>query len=123
MLDAIIIIISVILGIAGQACFKYGMNLIGKVDISLSGAVGLIPKLLFNLPIWCGVVTYFVSVLLWLMALSRIDLGYAYPFKSVSYVFILIIGYLFFQEQLNLYKIAGTLIICSGIFVLAKGYN
>lgn len=70
------------------------------------------------------IATYFcglVASLFWIMAISKFDLSYAYPFMSVAFVLVLILSSVFFHENITLYKIIGTLFIITGIFIVYKG--
>lgn len=48
-----------------------------------------------------------------LLALSRVDISFAYPFLSVSYVVVLIVGHYAFGESISLMRIAGVALIAS----------
>ena len=54
------------------------------------------------------------------MALSRVDLSFAYPFLSVSYVLVLLTGYFWFGETINASQIGGVALICVGTFFVAR---
>jgi len=54
------------------------------------------------------------------MALSRVDLSFAYPFLSVSYVLVLLAGYFWFGEAVNAYRIIGITLICFGTLFVAR---
>ena len=55
-----------------------------------------------------------------LMALSRVDISFAYPFLSVSYVLVLIASYFWFGESINGVRIAGIGLICLGTLFVAR---
>jgi multidrug transporter EmrE-like cation transporter len=55
-----------------------------------------------------------------LMALSRVDLSFAYPFLSISYVLVMIAGYFWFGESVNLTRVLGVALICGGTFFVAR---
>jgi len=54
------------------------------------------------------------------MALSRVDISFAYPFLSVSYVLVLIASYFWFGESINTARIAGIGLICLGTVFVAR---
>ena len=54
-------------------------------------------------------------------ALSQVELGYAYPFISLSYVLILIASKALFGEELSAMKLFGVASICLGVLVIAGG--
>ena len=55
----------------------------------------------------------------WLVALSRVELSYAYPFISLSYVLVLLASTTLFKEQVSPLRMLGVAAICLGIYVVA----
>jgi multidrug transporter EmrE-like cation transporter len=55
-----------------------------------------------------------------LMALSRVDISYAYPFLSVSYVLVLIASHYLFGEVINPARVTGIALICAGTIFVAR---
>jgi multidrug transporter EmrE-like cation transporter len=52
--------------------------------------------------------------------LSRVEVSFAYPFLSIGYVVVAIVGYYFFNESLTLTRILGILIICVGVYLISR---
>lgn len=112
-----IILLSVMLGIAGQLTFKAAMNNIGALDFSIDTLfrMGTNPLLLI------GLFIYAASTACWLLALMRADLSFAYPFLSLSYAGVLLGGALVFQENITLPRVIGFVVIMVGLLVVARG--
>ncbi|HEX7418092.1 MAG TPA: SMR family transporter, partial [Steroidobacteraceae bacterium] len=70
--------------------------------------------------IWLGLVCYAVSVLVWIVTLSRVDVSLAYPFLSLGYVVNALAAYYLFGENLNAQRLIAIAVICVGVYVLAK---
>ena len=49
-----------------------------------------------------GLLCYVVSVAVWLLVLSRVEVSFAYPLLSVGYIVNAVAGYYLFQENLSL---------------------
>ena len=94
----IYILISVFGGAVGQILLKKGMTSLGPLTLSLDKLVTIIWKMVTNPFVFIGLGIYVLSVVFWLAALSRVDLSYAYPFASLSYV-IMLLAYLFFLTK------------------------
>jgi uncharacterized membrane protein len=62
-----------------------------------------------------------LASLFWIAALSRFELSYAYPFMSLSFVFVVTLSMLFFGEDFNAYKVFGVAAICLGLLLLGFG--
>src|SRR5664279_3842575 len=56
----------------------------------------------------------------WIAALSRLELSRAYPFTAASFVLILVLSAIFFDEALTSFKIAGALLIVLGLIVASQ---
>jgi drug/metabolite transporter (DMT)-like permease len=58
---------------------------------------------------------------LWLFALSRANLSFAYPFAALGYVIIVIASILFLDEHVQPVTWVGVVLIISGIVLIAQG--
>jgi drug/metabolite transporter (DMT)-like permease len=56
-------------------------------------------------------------------ALSRLELSRAYPFTAASFVLILVLSAIFFDEAMTPFKVAGALLIALGLIVAAATRN
>ncbi|HEX2923120.1 MAG TPA: EamA family transporter [Chloroflexota bacterium] len=115
----VLILFSVFLGVAGQLLLKAGVAMIGPLILQGDGAFGPVLRIAGNRRIWGGLFLYGVSMLLWLVAISRVELGYAYPFISLSYVLILVASWALFKEKISLLRLVGVAAICLGVVVVA----
>ncbi|MFZ5462910.1 MAG: SMR family transporter, partial [Pseudomonadota bacterium] len=66
-----------------------------------------------------GIACYAVSLVLWIVALSRVEVSVAYPMASVGYV-VTAAAWLLPGENVNAMRLAGIAIIIVGVFVVAK---
>lgn len=58
--------------------------------------------------------------ILWQQVLKRVELSMAYMFKGTSLVFVILLAYVFFGEQITWNNIIGAIIIISGIVLYAN---
>ena len=56
----------------------------------------------------------------WLLALTKFELSYAYPFTGLAFVLIISIDVLFFGAHLNFSKVIGSLLVFAGLVVLSR---
>jgi uncharacterized membrane protein len=61
-----------------------------------------------------------VAVFFWFYALSRVDLSFAYPFASLSFVIVIILSQFILGESVSLSRWIAVAVICFGIILLAK---
>lgn len=116
-----LILSSVTLAAVAQLTLKTGVNRVtpaGGAGLQLSGSS--LRSLLTSPIVWGGLVLFGLSAVVWLFALSRATLSFAYPFASLSYVLILIFGRLVLHEQVTPLRLAGVALIVAGIVLVAQ---
>jgi multidrug transporter EmrE-like cation transporter len=127
MKNFMLIIFSVILGVAGQLSLKHGVG-IASGESSSGIAQSLDVRSIFtflqtavtNQFVLAGFLCYLISAASWLIILSRVDLSYAYPLISIGYIIIVVLSKYIFDEPVTGMRIAGTLLVCSGVFLLLR---
>lgn len=111
-----ILLASVAFGAVGQLILKAGMNGLGKSQFSAETLIRMAtsPLLLVGVAVFC------ISTLLWLFALAKADLSFAYPFLSLTYLAVLVGGAVFFREEVTLPRVLGFVVIIAGVWVVAR---
>jgi multidrug transporter EmrE-like cation transporter len=112
------IVTSVMLSAIGQVCFKLGLNSLNRCGAS--DPLQIIPLALLTPGVMVGLGCYGVGTLLWLSALSRIELSQAYPFVGLGFAFTTFFGWWLFSDQLTIQRIAGIVVILVGIMLVAR---
>ncbi len=56
----------------------------------------------------------------WQQILKRVELSTAYMFKGTSLVFVMLLAWMLFGEQITLYNLLGSCVIIAGIALYAK---
>jgi len=103
-----------------QLLLKQGMIKIGSFDFTASEISKTLPSVVFSPFVIGGLLTLIFSMGLHLLALSRVDISFAYPFLSISYVIVLFAGYFLFGESISTYRITGVGLICIGTVFIAQ---
>lgn len=112
-----ILMVSLVCGSAGQYFFKRGMS---------GGAISLGPQVimfLFKPLILTGLVFYGLATLCWLVILSQTPLSLAYPFISLSYILVVLMGKYIFDERVTWLSWVGLGLICIGVFLVGYGFQ
>ncbi|MBA3588010.1 hypothetical protein [Methylibium sp.] len=68
-----------------------------------------------------GLLLYFLSAVVWLGVLARVEVSFAYPFVGIGFVFTMLLGWLVMGDALNVQRVAGTLLIAGGVVMIARG--
>ena len=116
----IYVLISVLGGAAGQVLLKKGMNDLGPLTVTMAQIGSVILKIATNPYVIIGLLIYGLSTFFWLVALSTLDLSYAYPFASLSYLIMLIASWWAFGENISFLRLLGTFIICIGVLLIYR---
>jgi len=112
--------LGVLLNAAAQLFLKEGMRRIGYFEFTWANALPIGLQAAGNIFVLGGLLCYAISVAVWLMVLSRVEVSYAYPLLSVGYIVNAVAGYYLFQENLSLTRITGIVIICLGVYFVTK---
>jgi drug/metabolite transporter (DMT)-like permease len=114
------VLASVAFGAVGQLTLKAGMNSIvasyGKLQLSVDALLHMATNPLLIV----GIAIFGVSTLLWLFALAKADLSFAYPFLSLTYLAVLIGGAFLFGDKVTLPRVVGFAVIIAGVFIVAR---
>lgn len=115
-----LVMTGVLLNAAAQLLLKAGTNSVGAFAFSLENALPVGWKLATEPHIVGGLACYVVSVVVWIMALSRVEVSVAYPMLSVGYVVNAIAAWYLFGEAVTPTRLAGIGIIILGVYVVAR---
>jgi multidrug transporter EmrE-like cation transporter len=115
------ILLPVVLGVVGQLLLKHGMTSMGKLELDAAGVLPVIWRMATSPYVVGGIVVYGVSTFFWLLTLNRVELSYAYPFLSLSYVLIFVFSWLLFRENISPVRILGMLIVILGVLCISRG--
>lgn len=115
-----LILLGVLLNAAAQVLLKEGMRRIGFFEFAWANFFPVAVQVAGNLFVLGGLACYVVSVAVWLLVLSRVEVSFAYPLLSVGYIVNAIAGYYLFQENLSITRITGILIIVAGVYLITR---
>jgi drug/metabolite transporter (DMT)-like permease len=68
-----------------------------------------------------GLFSTFLAGIAWMLAMTKFEISYAFPFVSLNYIIILLAGFFLFGESISIVKLTGCIIIVIGIFVISRG--
>ncbi len=114
------IVIGVMLNAVAQLLLKAGVRAVGEFDISLANVVPVGLKIATQLPIIGGLCCYVLSVVVWIVGLSRVEVSVAYPMLSLGYVVNAFAAWYLFGEVMTMQRLIGIGIILIGVLVLAR---
>jgi drug/metabolite transporter (DMT)-like permease len=116
-----LVFICILCAAGGQTAMKSGMNQVGEI-----GSLGQLfnPHTLFhiftNLRVLAGLFLYVIALVLWLGALSTLDVSFMYPLLSLAYVITAILAFIFLKENITLLHWVGIFLVVGGCFLIIK---
>lgn len=109
---------SVFLCSVAQLLVKKGMSVLGVVSFSFSQLISLVIAVFTNIYLFLGMVCYGVSVLIWMVVLSRVPVSVAYPVSSLGFIVTTVFAYFLFNEMITFNKVMGIGFICLGVYLI-----
>ncbi|MHB1455918.1 MAG: EamA family transporter [Armatimonadota bacterium] len=125
LVPVVMIFINIILGSAGQLLMKYGTTRLGALREGEGIAAGILDtaKGILTPHIFLGISLYAVSAIIWLRILRQVNLSFAYPMISFSYVVVVLLSALILKEKIPGITVAGLVCICAGVSLIGIGYG
>lgn len=115
-----LIICGVLLNALAQLTLKQGMLRIGEFSFKPAEIFSAFVGASTNPFILAGLVCYIISVGVWLLVLSRVEVSYAYPLLSIGYIVTAFAGFFFFKEGMDATRWAGIIVICLGVWLITR---
>jgi len=114
----VMLLVAISLGAGGQICLKIGVNQLGD-----SGGLMSVLRGIFTPYVFGGFMLYGLSSIIYLMALQKLDLSYAYPFVALSFVMVTVLSWRILGETLPLLRVVGLVFILAGVLTVAASYR
>jgi multidrug transporter EmrE-like cation transporter len=119
-LDHIYIVGTIVFTVYSQLVMRWQVALAGELPDDLIGKIHFVVQLFLNPWIISSIFATLLAGVSWMLAMSRFDISYAYPWIGINFFLMLFFGVLLFDESFGLGKIAGTFLIVAGIIAIAR---
>lgn len=116
-----LILTGVLINAGAQLLLKAGTNALGHIEFNSAGLMQVAPRIATEPHILAGLACYGISVVVWILALSRTEVSIAYPMLSIGYIVNAVAAWYLFSEPLTPTRIAGILVIIVGVILLTRG--
>ena len=119
-----LILFGVLLNACAQLLLKAGVNhvtaAVGTFAYSVDNILPIGWRLATQLPIIAGLGCYVISVVVWILGLSRVDVSIAYPLLSLGYVLNAAAAWWLFGEAMTPMRVVGIGVIIVGVYILTR---
>jgi drug/metabolite transporter (DMT)-like permease len=108
------------LNAVAQLLLKAGTNAVGAIHLNAENWFSIAVKLATQVPIIGGLGLYVMSVVVWIIGLSRVDVTIAYPMLSLGYVINAIGASYFLNEMVSIQRMGAIVLILIGVGLLCR---
>ena len=116
------ILLAISFGVASQLIIKYKMSAFNFDDYeTMMDKFIFAFSMLLNPYIILSLVFTLLAGVTWMIAMTKFEISYAYPFTTLGLVFVFIFSVVFFNETINIYKVIGVSFIIIGIIISSRG--
>jgi drug/metabolite transporter (DMT)-like permease len=110
----------VLLNAAAQLLLKAGTNALGVITLTRDNWTGEFSRMAIEPHFIAGVACYGVSLIVWIVGLSRVPVSMAYPLLSLGYVINAIAAHYLLGEAVTLGRWLGIGFIVLGVWLVAR---
>jgi drug/metabolite transporter (DMT)-like permease len=111
---------TIIFTVYSQLIMRWQVSSAGALPVDFMGKVQFVAHLFLNPWVLSGLFATLFSGISWMLAMSRFEVSYAYPWICLNFVLMLVFGVLLFNESFNLAKVLGTLLVVAGLIVITR---
>lgn len=116
----VLALVSIAMSVAAQFCLKAGMSHASTQAALSHGMTLQAAWTVFTQPfVLGGFALYGLGAVVWLSVLSAWDVSKAYPLVGLGFAMTALIGFML-GEQLSWPRVAGVVLICAGVAVVAR---
>lgn len=121
MIDHVYIVGTVAFTVYSQLIMRWQVSQAGTLPSDFFGKMSFVAHLFLNPWILTSILATLCAGISWMLAMSRFEISYAYPWVALNFVLMLFGGVLLFDESFSVPKMLGSLLIIAGIVVIARG--
>ena len=116
------LLLAISFGVISQLIIKWQMSVFSFDDYETwQDKFALAFSMLLNPYIIISLILTLLAGVTWMIAMTKFEISYAYPFTLLGLVLVTIFSVVFFGESVNTYKLSGIVLIVLGIVVISKG--
>jgi multidrug transporter EmrE-like cation transporter len=116
----LILLAGVLLNAGAQLLLKAGVKPLGAIGGAPQTVLVALASAFTRGPVLAGLACYVISVAVWLVALSRVDVSMAYPMLSLGYVVNAVAAWWLFGEAVGAARFGGIALILLGVLIVAR---
>lgn len=116
----LLLLLGVFLNALAQLGLKSATATSGAITLERSSLIAAAGTLLSTPVFWAALAAYGLSVIVWVIGLSRVPVSQAYPLLSLGYVLTALGAWAMLGETLSMQRVAGIAVIIVGVFLVSR---
>ncbi len=105
----------------GQLILKWRLSYFGELPAAFGDKVVFLLRALLDPFIFSGLVAAFVASLFWMAAMTKFDLGFAYPLVTAGLTILTpLLAVALLGEHLTLNRMIAIILIIAGVLIMAR---
>jgi drug/metabolite transporter (DMT)-like permease len=118
--DFTVILIGVLLNAAAQLGLKRATHASGPIQTEWPALITSMKHVFAEPTFWAALTCYGVSVLVWVVGLSRVPVNQAYPLLSLGYIVNAFFAWLLLGEMLSAQRMIGICVVIAGVALISR---
>jgi drug/metabolite transporter (DMT)-like permease len=118
--DFAVLSMGVVLNALAQLGLKAATRASGPMHLGEPNVGQQMLKVLAVASLWWALLAYALSVGIWVIALSRVPVGQAYPLLSMGYIVNIVLAWWLIGEMPNAQRVLGVGVIVAGVVLVAR---
>lgn len=116
----LLLLLGVFLNALAQLGLKSATATSGAITLERSSLIAAAGTLLSTPVFWAALTAYGLSVIVWVIGLSRVPVSQAYPLLSLGYVLTALGAWAMLGETLSVQRISGIAVIIVGVYLVSR---
>jgi multidrug transporter EmrE-like cation transporter len=115
-----LLMMGVLLNAVAQLLLKGGTNRLGVITLNADNWASTLTRMAGEGYFIAGVALYGVSLIVWILGLSRVPVSVAYPMLSIGYIINALAAHYLFGEAVTTARWLGIGFIVIGVYLVAR---
>lgn len=103
-----------------QLIIRWKVGAAGVLPEDVGGKLTFIMHLLLSPWVLSAIAATFVAGVAWMLALSKFELSYAYPYTGLIYILVMGAAAVLFGDAITPGRVIGTLVTVAGLVIISR---
>lgn len=121
LIDHTFIALTIFFTVYSQLVMRWQVARAGQLPSEFVGKAWFVAALLTKPWVLSALAATFGAGISWMLAMTKFELSYAYPFIALNYILVVVAAAVLFGEEMTIPRLLGTLLVVVGITVIARG--